>query len=418
MLAGDLKAVPDWDVYTIDENGRRDTSGVKISGTIDGQPNTIIWLIAVAKTSRSFTMHFPGGTKINLAPLLGGGTRAAAATKVPSPTTMPGGAGPLPPAAPFVCPNPHTVDFSSVLQFGRFDDQWARASVKGGEFYIAMKQADSWAWATDSFPVTDGIFEVDAWQTAAGPGAYGLAFAVDDPDNAKQLYAFAIESDGYYVLSKYTDGGGWVDLKTRSRTPFLYTDGKPNRLKAVRQGSLIALYANDIPLATVYYPTIADGRYAGLMAWSGREAAGLEAHFDNYTVCPLTGPYPMPLDPLARKAQRWPAGQPVLLTWAWPAATSSAAQAFADLADITLIVDGEEYHGLREYWGTPIPCVQGYAVQWSLPLSDLPTGRHRLEIRVSLPQSVTDGRDQNKDGQPDTYGPGEVFHNSMELSVE
>jgi len=45
--------------------------------------------------------------------------------------------------------------------------------VKGGEFYIAMKQADSWAWATDSLQVTDGIFEVDAWQTAAGPGTCG-----------------------------------------------------------------------------------------------------------------------------------------------------------------------------------------------------------------------------------------------------
>jgi len=209
-----------------------------------------------------------------------------------------------------------------------------------------------------------------------------------------------------------------VDLKTRASSPFLYPGNQSNRLKVARQGPLIALYANDVPLATVYYPTIVDGRYAGLIAWSGRDAAGLEARFDNYAVCPLTRAHPMPINPFTRKAQRVSAGQPLALTYAWPAATADLARSFAAQADTTVVIDGKTYSGLRDYWGAPTPCPQGYVAQWNLPLPTLSLGKHRIEVRVSLPQALTDGLDKDKDGQPDTYGPGQVLEEWMDLTVE
>ena len=87
-------------------------------------------------------------------------------------------------------------------------------------------------------------------------------------------------------------------------------------------------------------------------------------------------------------------------------------------AAVTVIVDGTEYAVTPECWSAPSPAPGGYAVQLNAPLPVLARGQHRIELRITLPQEITDGFDANKDGKPDTYGPGEAFKEWMDLIVE
>ena len=348
VVSGELEGVRDWkEVWLLDENGRKDVPGITISGTIDGEPNKVIWLFAVAKTSRSFTLHLPDGHTVNLAPLLGGETGTA-------PSPLPG-AGLPPPLEPFVCPAPHVDDFSSAAGFGAGEAGFAQWGVIAGEYHLVMRQADSWLWRSDGTKVSDAIFEVDVRQAAAGSGAYGLVFGADSLADGQQFHAFVLSSDGHYGLFRHTRAGEWVEVEEFTHSPFLYTGSESNHLMIVRSGPLIGLYANGIPLtAAIYDPTYAGMRYAGLVAWSN-ETAGLEARFDEFTVCPLSQPYPLPVSPFAGETLRWSVNQPVVLHWTWSATTGSLAQSFADLSDTTVIVDGQEFTGLREYWSAPAP---------------------------------------------------------------
>jgi hypothetical protein len=110
-------------------------------------------------------------------------------------------------------------------------------------------------------------------------------------------------------------------------------------------------------------------------------------------------------------------GQPVVLHMGWLAKTRSQAKSFADMAEITLIIDNNEYTGLLEYWGKLIPFSNGYGIEWNLPLTNLSLGVHRIEYSLSLADRVTDGFDFDKNGKLDQYGPGEALSGWVEIDV-
>jgi len=67
----DSQPILKWQVFTIDETGRKDVPGVSsVTSDKDERPTKATWVIAVAKTSRSFILHLPGDKTIDLAPLL------------------------------------------------------------------------------------------------------------------------------------------------------------------------------------------------------------------------------------------------------------------------------------------------------------------------------------------------------------
>ena len=336
---------------------------------------------------------------------------------LPGPTTPVAGILP-PPPEPFACPAPRVNDFASAGGFGTGSADWARWGLSSGEYSMAMKQPNSWGWQSDGVKMTDAVIEVDVRQAAKGSGTYGLVLGADSLDNGQRLYAFVIDANGYFGLFRHTQAGDWMELEPFTYSWILFQGGRTNQLKVVRSGPLIGLYGNDIPLTMAIYDAAYTGAgYAGLVAWSN-ETAGLEARFDNYRVCTLAEPYPLPVHPFAQKRVRWPAGQPAVLHWTWFATTAPLAQSFADLAEIALTIDGQTFSGLGEYWGTPEPYARGYAIQWNLPLPALEPGSHRIETTISLSEQVTDGFDENGDGKKDLYGPGEVSSGWVELQLE
>ncbi len=69
--ATDSQKILAWKPFTVDDTGRKDVPGIStVTSDKDKRPTKAIWIIAVAKTARSFTFHLPGDKTVNLAPLL------------------------------------------------------------------------------------------------------------------------------------------------------------------------------------------------------------------------------------------------------------------------------------------------------------------------------------------------------------
>jgi hypothetical protein len=169
--------------------------------------------------------------------------------------------------------------------------------------------------------------------------------------------------------------------------------------------------------SAIYDDTLTGPGYGGLIAWSN-DTPGLQVSFDNYNVCPLDEPYPLPVFVGAESTIRWPANQPVRLHYDWLARTKPQVQQFVDAAEFSLIIDGQAYTGLQEYWGKIFAYAGGYASNWEVPISLLSPGLHLIEYRVSLKEQVTDGFDLDTDGKLDRYGPGEINRGWVQFNVE
>lgn len=110
--------------------------------------------------------------------------------------------------------------------------------------------------------------------------------------------------------------------------------------------------------------------------------------------------------------------QPVLLRWGWEAATREQAEANAQAMTIELQVDGQAVPQTDSYRQEAQPSVTGYwVVVWEVPVGRLPLGTHRVEIRATTAETISDGFDTDGDSQADTYGPGEIFLGWVEIEL-
>ena len=101
----------------------------------------------------------------------------------------------------------------------------------------------------------DFLLEVDASiDDASMPGQVGVFFRKVDDGN---YYYFAVEQGGNFGLWKKVDNA-WSTLIDWTPASALTTDGV-NRLGVWAEGSTIALFANDTPLAQVSDDSFATG---------------------------------------------------------------------------------------------------------------------------------------------------------------
>ena len=75
VLSGDpeivAKSEGEFDVWTTDENGRKNSSrATTATSTASGGIRSIQWLFGVSKSAGSFSLHFPNGIVVDLTPLL------------------------------------------------------------------------------------------------------------------------------------------------------------------------------------------------------------------------------------------------------------------------------------------------------------------------------------------------------------
>ncbi len=282
---------------------------------------------------------------------------------------------------------------------------------------MTFLESNAWAWASDGEKSSDAVYQVDVEQTAIGSGAFGLLFGADSAVSAKTFYAFVIDANTNFAIFRHTSADTWETVMDWRSSSMLNTGEGLNHLMLVRSGPMIAVYANGFILTSAVYDNNIQGtNYAGLVAWSN-DTAGLQATFDNYSVCPLTEMYPMPVYVGLEDTVSMPAGQPVMLHMGWLATSRSLAKQFVDVAEFTLTIDGKEYTGFQEYWGQAMPYPGGYGVEWNLPLDTLPSGLHRIEYKLSLSAQITDGFDLDGNGKLDQYGPGVIYTGWAQINV-
>ncbi|MDP2659246.1 MAG: hypothetical protein Q8R28_00760 [Dehalococcoidia bacterium] len=144
-----------------------------------------------------------------------------------------------------------------------------------GEYRIFINSGNKLAVPFRELYATDLQVEIDA--RAAGPtsGNYGIHFGSTDVG----LYAFLVSS-GQYLLGRYEFATTtWTYLINWTANSSILTGNSANRLKVVRMGSTISVYANGQQLAQVTDSTHGIG-YVGPAA--GGFAPNFEARFDNF----------------------------------------------------------------------------------------------------------------------------------------
>jgi len=204
-------------------------------------------------------------------------------------------------------------------------------------------------------------------------------------------------------------------------------DDEIGSLKAGKLADLIILSENPM--------TVDPNRLKDLEVWMtivGGQVAYCANGSQKY--CPQPQPFPIlpeepaaeptesPLEPVTIKLkqnaqERVPAGTPIQLTTNWLADSQEHAADFLAAVSLHGTLDGQPLPDLDGSWGSIAPYQdRGYITQWLYPLGILSPGAHDLEIWCTLGQPVTDGYDENNDGQPDMYS-GETWRFTVPIEV-
>ncbi|MFQ5886169.1 MAG: hypothetical protein ACE5II_02920 [Anaerolineae bacterium] len=158
------------------------------------------------------------------------------------------------------------------------DDEASKLEYLSGEFHVVTK-IPHWSINFSPWPpvyATDFILGVDG---RSDLGTYGLVFG--ERIEGWQFYSFEIEPGGYWAIHRIDGGSSVLDS---GHSPYI-TSGM-NRLKIVREGSLIEAYVNGHLLSAVTDSSFLGSRKVGLMA-GAKDAAPVDAYFDNFAVCPV-----------------------------------------------------------------------------------------------------------------------------------
>jgi hypothetical protein len=108
----------------------------------------------------------------------------------------------------------------------------------------------------------------------------------------------------------------------------------------------------------------------------------------------------------------------------WGAQNEDLLAETQDQITVQLFVDGERVTGQRHsdrLAMDEVPCGSELAgASWlyhTVELDGLPAGSHALRVTFAFDTPITDGFDQNGDGQPDTYGPQSGFEQIFSIAA-
>jgi len=188
---------------------------------------------------------------------------------------------------------------SPVLYQDNFDDPnsgWEVADYEEGEtgygegvYYVTSETETKMVWGVASQSFSDTAIEVDATQISAGPennNAYGVMCRTQADNDA---YLLRVSGDGFYAIHRIVEGE-FEPLVDWTRSPLVEQGEATNHIRAVCDGTRLALYVNGELLAEAQDATYAEGDI-GLTATTF-EPEATEVHFDNLVVLPPEGQAP------------------------------------------------------------------------------------------------------------------------------
>lgn len=181
------------------------------------------------------------------------------------------------------CPAYYTDDFSNLNSGWLIDDSSTkRFTYIGGQYQIWVKQPGWIIWSTPGAKATDFTAAVSARRASGSKGDYGIVFGINADGN--QWYQFMIGPNNYSIW-KY-DNGNWTALRNWTSSSHIKTGINWNRLKVIRTGTTISVYANNQPLTTISDNSFTGLGRIGLIAASSN--SGLDARFDDFSLYPAS----------------------------------------------------------------------------------------------------------------------------------
>jgi hypothetical protein len=231
-------------------------------------------------TASSTPTETPAVTQTPTSSPTGTATETHAATATPTPTST---------SSPPVTATPTSTATTTPLHVDDFSDPgsgWpvgedadARYGYLNGEYQILVKTAPWYLATTPGVRCTDCAVEANGRFLYGEGGALGLLFGIADNWDT---YIFQVSNTGYYSLVRVTDEG-WAYLVDWTSSLHLNTGTSTNRLRAVRDGASIALYANGHYLTTLSDATLLGSLRVGLTAIA-YDTPNVEARFDDFAI--------------------------------------------------------------------------------------------------------------------------------------
>lgn len=169
------------------------------------------------------------------------------------------------------------------------NDADVTGEIRDGAYHFSLNADDLIKWTNAGKSFSDGIYTVEAMQTA-GPldNAYGMLLRVDDEKD--NFYLFAVSGDGYVWIGRYLDGGkeeatpiigsGWVESAAVNQG----LDATNELQVRAESGNMIFL-VNQFEIGRVTDNTFQKGDIGLMVRTLG--VGGVEVQFDNFSVRPL-----------------------------------------------------------------------------------------------------------------------------------
>ncbi len=321
-----------------------------------------------------------------------------------------------------VCPPPDQLVTRQVTLQDAFDDNrngWApqqfaaagSSAIENGQFtfdsiytrtpYIILNWNPNIAFDALDLRVTA--------QIVAGTSASraGVVFGLQDLDN---YYGFDITNDGRYYLSRQQ--GGQLSSVTQGSSPFIHTNLASNQIHLSVISNTLSVAVNDrvVTQAAVDYTPGFVGLSCGAFQPGSTRCA-----FDNLLATGTPSDRLLVIYPFCNCRRTAYGNQPLELRWRWRAKTPAYLDQFKAGTVLTATVDGMAVENPVQYWTPPSVSAGDAEMYWSYPLSALDPGAHLIEFTVQSNRKLTDGLDENGDGQLDTYGPGDILSGYVEV---
>ncbi len=110
--------------------------------------------------------------------------------------------------------------------------------------------------------------------------------------------------------------------------------------------------------------------------------------------------------------------QPLEVRWSWTAKSIDLLNQFKAGTTLSVTLDGQALTQPEQYWSQPQLQENEASMFWKYDLPPLTPGSHLVEFVVSTDKQLTDGQDENGDGQLDTFGPGDILVGYTEVVVK
>lgn len=200
-------------------------------------------------------------------------------------TCLPSGIGgeetPPPPPPSNVIFEDDFSDTGSGWEVGDYDT--GSVGYKSDVYFVTSTEENMAMWGIANRLFDNVIIEVDATQISAGPNddnGYGIVCREQDNGNG---YYLRVSGDGYYSIVK-AEGESFETLLDDDwiESDVINQGNATNHIRAICDGSTLALFVNGQRLATAEDSTFTSGDIA--LTTTTYESESSEVHFDNLVV--------------------------------------------------------------------------------------------------------------------------------------